>query len=325
MNTDTLKKLDDRIKLLDLSFRTSADKIESNVNKIESNVNTLTGVVRPMNNVSTNLSSSKSTVNANVVEDSIGKQKQQQSRKKSSTKNSAENNNKNKSTNNINNNNNRSRNISNNNNTNSSLTPQTHTTENNVNSNNTPLFRPAPSIAYTKTTKNTRNLYAATGKRTCLISAANTTHTKSNVNKLQRINFSNSVYISRCKNSTTPDDITKHIMTEIEGVNESDFAVRLLVKKDQNVELLSFVSFRILCFEKVHKHLTDPEFWPNGILIGDFHEKRKTLLGDFIPSDESTSLPANDNLTNPKNATNPLILTSNINQTSTAQPMGITT
>lgn len=81
------------------------------------------------------------------------------------------------------------------------------------------------------------------------------------------------------KSDKTVINISDYINEKIPHIAADDFAVRLLVKKDQQLDKLTFVSFRILCTDILYNKLKDPDFWPLGIRIGDFIEKpvRQTL------------------------------------------------
>lgn len=94
-----------------------------------------------------------------------------------------------------------------------------------------------------------------------------------------------SMYVSRIQNSITADDLTKYIKSNATVVNDTDLSVRLLVKKDQPIEKLSFVSFRVSCTSELHTKLFDPAFWPKHVRIGEFFDNprpKRAELGDFF-------------------------------------------
>lgn len=99
--------------------------------------------------------------------------------------------------------------------------------------------------------------------------------------------YEKSMYASRFETSISPSEIESYIKSQISEVNENDFTVRMLVKKDQNMEILTFVSFRITCTNELYTKIMHPDFWPSGILIGEFFERKSSqrhTLADFMPS-----------------------------------------
>lgn len=103
-------------------------------------------------------------------------------------------------------------------------------------------------------------------------------------NKAQRPKFK-SIYVSRIENTITANEISEYIKQNIPDVNVNDFNVRILVKKDQQIEKLSFVSFRVSCTPELHVKLFDSSFWPMHVQIGEFFDNprpNRQELGDFI-------------------------------------------
>lgn len=94
-----------------------------------------------------------------------------------------------------------------------------------------------------------------------------------------------SVYVSRIDPSVTTDDLIEYIKNELPNVDVKHFLPCLLVKKVQDLEELSFVSFRLQCTEALYSELISPDFWPNHVMIGEFVEKpsdKRAKIGDFI-------------------------------------------
>lgn len=56
-------------------------------------------------------------------------------------------------------------------------------------------------------------------------------------------------------------------------MEEGDIDLRLLVKKDQNLEDLTFISYRLLCTEIIYQQLMESSFWPSHVFIGEFVDK----------------------------------------------------
>lgn len=76
----------------------------------------------------------------------------------------------------------------------------------------------------------------------------------------------------------TIESLTDFVKSKMPEVVERDFTLRMLVKKDQQLDTLNFLSFRLSCTDDIHKKVNDGEFWPKGIMIGEFIERpRKTV------------------------------------------------
>lgn len=90
-----------------------------------------------------------------------------------------------------------------------------------------------------------------------------------------------SIYVSRIENTVTADDLVEYIKQNIPDVNENDFNVRILVKKDQQIEKLSFVSFRVSSIPDLYVKIFDSSFWP-------YHTPELKNLNN---NDSSTTVP----------------------------------
>lgn len=97
------------------------------------------------------------------------------------------------------------------------------------------------------------------------------------VNKLKSVSpyahLTKSIYISRLQTSVTANDIAKYIKTKVPELNENDVLLRMLVKKEQQLEALTFISFRLSCTEELYVKLIDSSFWPHHVMIGEFIER----------------------------------------------------
>lgn len=141
-----------------------------------------------------------------------------------------------------------------------------------------------------------RNLATASGNASNIISAA----VLNNPDRLSRSKFNKSIYATRFNTTVTVANISDYIKEKIPDVGDDDFATRLLVKKDQQLDKLTFVSFRILCTEDLYNKLNIPDFWPCGIQIGDFlvkpqpqtletYVQPENLIEMSDPTDSSTA------------------------------------
>ena len=103
--------------------------------------------------------------------------------------------------------------------------------------------------------------------------------------RTKRSTITRSIYVSRLQPHVTQENILTFMKSKIPDLNSDDVYLRLLVKKDQNVEELNFVSYRLGCTTSLYTQLMDPSFWPSHIMIGDFVERQRVKqseLGDFL-------------------------------------------
>lgn len=108
-----------------------------------------------------------------------------------------------------------------------------------------------------------------------------------NRNKYQRISLPKSIYVSRLETTVTSDNIVNYIGDKVLSLDTSHIAVRLVVKKDQDLSELLFISYRLSCTEALYETFMSPTFWPSHVCIGEFVEQqqqRKKQLGDFKTS-----------------------------------------
>lgn len=88
-----------------------------------------------------------------------------------------------------------------------------------------------------------------------------------------RIRLPNSIYVSRLQPSVDVEQMRAYIKRKVPEATDDEFDLRLLVKKDQVLDTLTFVSFRLLCADKHVNTLTDSNFWPSHVMIGNFLER----------------------------------------------------
>lgn len=130
-----------------------------------------------------------------------------------------------------------------------------------------------------------RNLITASGNSSNIIRAAVINDSEG----FTRNRFTKSIYATRFNTTVTVANISDYIKEKIVDVAAEDFVARLLVKKDQQMDRLTFVSFRILCTEELYTRLKTPDFWPSGIQIGDFHVKPiQHTLASMIQTESQT-------------------------------------
>lgn len=124
-----------------------------------------------------------------------------------------------------------------------------------------------------------------------------------------RPKFKKSVYISRLEPSITVDGLKMFLGARMPDLNESDLDIRMLVKREQELSELSFISFCISCTDDLFSTLNSPSFWPAHIKMREFiHEPRK-------PRDNKTSKAATDgNSTSASIKSTPTIANANEDQ-----------
>lgn len=96
--------------------------------------------------------------------------------------------------------------------------------------------------------------------------------------------FTKAVYVSRMQNTVTKEQITEYIKSQINNVNENEFSLRLLVKKDVDVRTRRFISYRLACTEALYATFMEPSFWPKHIEIGEFIEESRDRGSDDMAS-----------------------------------------
>lgn len=122
------------------------------------------------------------------------------------------------------------------------------------------------------------------------------------VNKLKRVSpyahLKKAIYISRLQTSVTTEKIAHYIKTKTPDLKENDILLRMLVKKDQSLDDLTFISFRLSCTEELYVKLIDPSFWPEHVKIGEFieRERKQASVSDFFVNQSSGSGNASPNL-----------------------------
>lgn len=126
--------------------------------------------------------------------------------------------------------------------------------------------------------------------------------------------FDKSLHVSRIATSVTVDDMNNFIASESSLSPNVDFKCTRLVKKDQSVDSLSFISFKIDYIEAKCEVLTEEDFWPSGALIRPFVPSR--TFGDFLSTSpgnssgrpsklQKTTVQKNDSTSSvPENSTN---------------------
>lgn len=98
--------------------------------------------------------------------------------------------------------------------------------------------------------------------------------------RVEKPKFSKAVWVSRFNPSTTCDEISNYIMETAQIDDKAKFNVHKLVKKDQNLSLLKFVSFKIEVNDDIFELLKDESLWPENVWVREFQRDRN--FGDFL-------------------------------------------
>lgn len=116
-----------------------------------------------------------------------------------------------------------------------------------------------------------------------------------------------SIYISRLQPTVTIEKITDYVKKKMPELKDNDISLRMLVKKDQPLDELTYISYRLACTEEHYSKFMDSEFWPAHVMIGEFieRERKQANVGDFMatPSKMHQSTPAAPKNVNEKTPT----------------------
>lgn len=93
-----------------------------------------------------------------------------------------------------------------------------------------------------------------------------------------------SVHVSRIDKSVSTEMIIEYITQNSQLKPTDDFKCTLLVKKDTDVNTLSFVSYKIDVKSEHFSQLIDVNFWPQGAFIREFisQDRKKSTFSDFV-------------------------------------------
>lgn len=107
--------------------------------------------------------------------------------------------------------------------------------------------------------------------------------------------LSKSIWISKFHPETTPEELENYIVEHTEVKDKSKFKCSKLVKKDQDVTNMSFVSFKIDVTPENFGILIAPENWPQNKHVREFIKMAppKPTLADFVPQKPSNSASIN--------------------------------
>lgn len=107
--------------------------------------------------------------------------------------------------------------------------------------------------------------------------------------KAEKPKFAKPIYVSRLQPTVDVEQMKNYVKNNIAGIADNELSVRLLVRREQDVSLLTYVSFRLACAEKYIDTINDPKFWPSHVMIGEFVEQQRPLATLELKTPAKTS------------------------------------
>lgn len=107
---------------------------------------------------------------------------------------------------------------------------------------------------------------------------------KANANKARntRANFDKSIWVSGLAPATTNEEMMDFVLKASGSEDKNQFNCRKLVKKDADIDQLSYISFKIDANEQLFEQLMNPDIWPNYVRIRQFIQAEPVTLGAFL-------------------------------------------
>lgn len=94
---------------------------------------------------------------------------------------------------------------------------------------------------------------------------------------------------------TSCETISEYIVKSGILTDPSHFIIRKLVRADQDLSLLSFVSFKLSIIDTLFDAVSDPAFWPKNVGIREFVPKPKQPSGVIMEPPELSDSISNRN------------------------------
>lgn len=94
--------------------------------------------------------------------------------------------------------------------------------------------------------------------------------------------FEKAIWLSRLSPNTTEEEIIDFITANTPVTDKTKMNVHKLVKKDADLSLLNFVSFKVELNVTDFDVLNDPEVWPEHVMVREFMQASKITLGDHL-------------------------------------------
>lgn len=106
---------------------------------------------------------------------------------------------------------------------------------------------------------------------------------KRETNRYEKPKFEKAIWISRLSPTVSEEQLIDFITKNTPVTEEARMCAHKLVKKDTDVSLLNFVSFKIELNAEDFDVLNDPAVWPENVMVREFMQPSKRTLGNFLP------------------------------------------
>lgn len=93
---------------------------------------------------------------------------------------------------------------------------------------------------------------------------------KPNESQTKTASFTKSIFITRLDAFLSTEKVLKYIKSKGVIVNDANIECRKLVKANQDLNELSFCSFKLSTNDELYSELTSPSFWPPSVGIRGF-------------------------------------------------------
>lgn len=97
----------------------------------------------------------------------------------------------------------------------------------------------------------------------------------------EKTKFEKAIWVSRMDPNMTSDEMADWVTKNTPVNDRSKLNVHKLVKKDQDLSTLKFVSFKIEMNKNEFDILYDPDSWPVGVMMREFVQN--VTFGDYMP------------------------------------------
>lgn len=128
------------------------------------------------------------------------------------------------------------------------------------------------------------------GTRDINIGPKPVTKEKSNASTTQNTKpkFEKSMWVSGLAPATSNEEMIDFVLKS-SGINDQNqFNCHKLVKKDADIDQLSYISFKIDVNEQLFEQLMNPDIWPNYVRIREFIQAKPVILGEFLDAAKAT-------------------------------------
>lgn len=114
----------------------------------------------------------------------------------------------------------------------------------------------------------------------------------------KRSSFSKAIFITRLDPKLSTEKVLNFIKSKGVDVNEANMECRKLVKLNQNLDELTFCSFKLSTNDELYAMLIEPSFWPPSVGIRDFVANNTTAkrpAATLSPTNSPSNVTASQN------------------------------